>query len=218
MIKKINKNINNLKIGVLGSRRSCFSKILDLYGLNYVEIDNYMEIDNSYDIILESGVYEKIPEMFINMPILGFFGIHESPLPEGKGWAPIQWAVKNNRENLTVSFYKLNNKIDDGDIVCQYNVGIDPLDTLEEINAKRLTGISECFKIFLDELQLGVIVLRKQSGNGSYHKKMTENDTELDIHKPLITLWDKIRVCDNDKFPAFFIINDQKVIIKYYKT
>ena len=59
------------------------------------------------------------------------------------------------------------------------------------------------------------MVLRNQTGNGSNHKKRIPSNSELDINKPLEELWDHIRVCDNDNYPAFFYIHNKKVTLKY---
>ena len=59
-------------------------------------------------------------------------------------------------------------------------------------------------------------ILRKQSGKGSYNKKKTPEHSELNTNKTLGELWDEIRVCDNEKYPAWFTILDKKIILKYY--
>lgn len=214
MIVKIEKNISDMKIGLLGTRSNCFSRVLDRYRIEYskVEID---EIDQSYDLIFESGVYKIIPEEILLLPTYGVIGIHESPLPEGRGHAPIQWAVLNSRKNLTITLYRLNKGVDSGQIINQHNVPILQEDTLIELNEKREKGISECFQVFLDEIISGYMVLRDQSGKGSYHKKRSLDSCELDLKYNLEVLWDHIRICDNEKYPAWFRVGNKKVILRY---
>tara|TARA_Y100000593_G_C4252168_1_gene307755 strand:- start:343 stop:1038 length:696 start_codon:yes stop_codon:yes gene_type:complete len=217
MIVKIEKNISDMKIGILGTRADCFSRVLDRYKVEYskIEID---EIDKSYDFIFESGVYKIIPEDILSLPTYGIVGIHESPLPEGKGHAPIQWAVLNGRKNLTITLYRLNRGVDSGQIINQHNVAILKEDTLTELNRKRESGISECFKVFLDEIISGHMVLRDQSGKGSYHKRRDLNSCELDLEEKLGDLWDNIRICDNEKYPAWFRIGNKKITLRYEVT
>ena len=215
MIQKIDKHFKDLKIGIFGFRSHLFLSPLSKIGITPIKIHHLDEIDNSFDLIIESGVYTIIPKHYLSIPKYGIIGIHESPMPEGKGHAPLQWAVLNKRNNLTISLYKLSPKVDGGNIIYQYNMGINKTDTYLDLERKRQEGIILCFEEFLKELKEGIIVLRKQSGVGSYHQKRIPLNSELDINKPLIDLWDNIRICDNEKYPAYFYIEGKKITLKY---
>lgn len=215
MIQRIIEDIEHLKIGLLGFRRSCFIPALKEYGLNYTFLQQYQDIDETFDFVVESGVYDIIPEKYLSKPKYGVIGIHESPMPEGRGHAPLQWAVLNNRPNLTVSLYRLNSKVDAGEIIYQQQVEISRLDTYEELEEKRQAGITKCFRNFLAELSQGVLVLREQTGASSYHKKRKPVDSCLDSTKSLDSLWDNIRICDNVNYPAHFYVEGKKIILRY---
>ncbi len=63
---------------------------------------------------------------------------------------------------------------------------------------------------------VAIVTLRKQTGKGSYQKRRTPDDSELNLETSDINnLWKGIRICDNDKFPAFFRIGDKKVVLRY---
>tara|TARA_R110002074_G_scaffold189543_2_gene355384 strand:+ start:6460 stop:7128 length:669 start_codon:yes stop_codon:yes gene_type:complete len=215
MITNINKNPKKLKIGLLGFRSNYLINPLHMMGfINFksIEID---DIDESYDLVVETGVYNIISNEVLNKPKYGTIGFHESPLPEGRGHAPIQWAILNKKNNFTITLYKLDNGVDTGNIIYQYNIPIDNIDTYEKMEEKRKIGIENCFTEFLKELSLGVIVEREQTGKSSYHKKRNPEDSLLDDSKSLIDLWDNIRVCDNKNYPAHFFVDGRKVILRY---
>ena len=214
LLLKVDRPVSELKIGVVGSRSICFTEVLDDYKIPYNKI-KVAEIDESYDLIFESGLYRVIPDFILSKPKIGVIGTHETPLPEGQGFAPIQWSVLNKREHLVVSLYKLDLGVDTGKIINQVNKSIDILDTIETLNVKRKEGIKECFRIFLDELLQGFIVLREQTGKPSYSPKRTPESCELDPEKTLLELWDEIRICHNQDYPAWFSINGKKIILKY---
>ncbi len=46
-------------------------------------------------------------------------------------------------------------------------------------------------------------------------RKRTPEDSELDGNKTLFDLWNHIRICDNNRYPAYFIYNNKKIILKY---
>jgi methionyl-tRNA formyltransferase len=214
MIVKIDKPFEGLKIGICGFRQGLLMPPCFQLGVKFHFINDLKEITSDFDFVFVTGMYKLIKKAQLDAPKYGVFGFHESPLPEGKGHAPIQWAVFNKRP-LTVTLFKFTEGVDAGPIVYQHNVFFEQTDTYPIMEAKRQRGIQECFKICLEELREGVLVLREQSGQESYHKKRTPEDSRLDDSKPLIELWDKIRVCDNEKFPAFFVVGGKKVILRY---
>jgi len=218
MITKIDKPLDKLKIGVMGTRAYFIQKSLEEFNIPY----HYIEDSNpnwgfydDYDLILGSGIYTILPDNIISSPKYGCYFIHESPLPEGRGHAPIQWAIKNNRPNLTLTLFKVLPGVDDGHIVYQHNKQIDNFDCIKTIEETRAKGITECISIFLEELKEGVIVSRKQTGQGSYHKKRNPKDSELTTITNKKDFWDELRMCDNDRYPAFFKYKDKKIILKY---
>lgn len=215
MITKLDESFSHLRIGLLGFRHPCLISALDKYGLNYQILNKIKEINSDLDLVIESGVYDIIPEKYLHLPKYGIVGFHESPVPQGKGHAPLQWAVLNNQKNIVITLYKLNSKVDDGEVILQHNMEILPTDTLVDLESKRQKGITICLANFLEELKEGVIVLRKQSGFKSYHTKRTPEDSALDPSKTLLDLWDSIRVCDNKDFPSFFIFEGKKIILRY---
>ena len=215
MIIKIKKGVENLKIGIVGSRKELLKKVLLQKNINYFEIEQISDIDNTFDIVFGTGIYQSIKEPYLSLPTHGMVFFHETPLPEGKGNSPIQWTVFNKRPNLTVTAFKATEGMDSGAILYQYNIPISSLDTLEILDNKRNIGIKKCFSEILGELKQGYIVLRTQTGQDSISQRRTPEDSELEPNEALLNLWDKIRVCDNNKFPAFFKLKGKKIIIRY---
>ena len=55
-----------------------------------------------------------------------------------------------------------------------------------------------------------------QKGNSTYYPRRGPIDSELNINKSIKSQFNLLRVCDNERYPAFFKINDKKYIIKIY--
>jgi len=56
-----------------------------------------------------------------------------------------------------------------------------------------------------------------QKGESSYYQRRTKADSELDIDLPLKEQFNLLRVVDNKKYPAFFVINGIKYILQIDK-
>jgi methionyl-tRNA formyltransferase len=215
MIIKLEKAMEDLKIGIIGSRKELLKEVLTEKNINYDVVEQINDIDDTFDIVFGTGIYQLIKEPYLSLPTHGMVFFHETPLPEGKGNSPIQWTVFNKRPNLTVTAFKATEGMDSGAILYQYNIPISSLDTLEILDNKRNIGIKKCFSEILGELKQGYIVLRTQTGQDSISQRRTPEDSELEPNEAFLNLWDKIRVCDNNKFPAFFKLKGKKIIIKY---
>lgn len=216
MIYKLSKPITECKVGVLGLRKHLLIPALLKQGIDYVTLDTIEDITSEFDLIFLAGLYYIVPEEKINLPSMGIFCFHETPLPEGRGHAPIHWTISNKRLNITASLFKIDKQVDNGLICYQYNVPVNALDTYNELEEKRCQAVISCWENFLFEvIESSAICMRLQSGRTSYNSKRSPKDSELDVNKPLKDLWDDIRVCDNEKFPAYFIVEGKMIYLKY---
>lgn len=215
MVIPLHTSLDSLHIHTYGSRRNLLNTVLEDQNIKYCSIDNVIEIPESTDIVFASGVYEIIHEKILKKARYGFVCFHETPLPEGRGNAPLQWTVLNDKKHLTVTAFQATKGMDAGDIVYQHNTSILRTDTLNELEVKRQQGIQFCLKGILEEMKEGYLVKRPQSGASSTSPKRNPVDSELDYTKPLIELWDQIRICDNASFPAFFKLDGKLILLRY---
>lgn len=56
--------------------------------------------------------------------------------------------------------------------------------------------------------------IQKQSGDESFYSNRGEKDSELDINKTIKEQFNLLRIVSNDDYPAFFVIDGHKFIIK----
>jgi len=53
-----------------------------------------------------------------------------------------------------------------------------------------------------------------KEGASTFYPRRSSEDSELDIHKPLLELFPLLRVVDNSRYPAFFYLNNHKYVIR----
>lgn len=58
-------------------------------------------------------------KQILDAPVLGALGMHPTLLPQGRGRAPIPWAVLKGLERTGVTLFRLDEGVDTGDIVAQ---------------------------------------------------------------------------------------------------
>ena len=143
--------------------------------------------------------------------------IHASDLPHGRGGSPHVWEIINGASDITLSLLEAEDKIDTGDIWKKISVPIPKTTLFDEINEL----------IFDSELRLmdfaienyNTIESKKQTNiDSTYWPKRSPKDSEIDINQTISEQFDLIRVCDPQRFPAYFYKDGVRFNIKIEKN
>lgn len=204
-------------VQLLGTRADSLVSCIQSLGCQTEIIDKPEKVRPEADICLGSGVHYIIKKEYLHVPRLGIWGFHESALPKGRGCAPIQWAVLDQEPQLTVSFFQMKEEVDSGPLLGQASFPILKTDLLEDIRTKAMKVIDDLLRKHLMPFLRGELKPFSQQGVPTKYRKRNTLDSKLDMSKPLAQLWDLIRVCDNESYPAWFEMDGQKFILKRFK-
>ena len=86
-----------------------------------------------------------------NIPKYGVINKHAGLLPKYRGIYPVFWAMLNDEKEIGVTIHLINEKIDDGDIIVQEKISIEPVDTFESLYKK---VVKKTRKLFLKAIDL----------------------------------------------------------------
>lgn len=114
------------------------------------------------DVILVMGWYYMVPESTRNLAKFGAWGIHASLLPEYAGGAPLVWAMIEGESKTGVSLFMLSDGVDDGDVIEQMEISIEPNESIKDVYEKA-TIASEA-------------IIKKVFGNPFYQVKPKPQD------------------------------------------
>ena len=140
--------------------------------------------------------------------------IHESDLPKGKGWSPMTWQILEGLNKITISLFEASVSVDSGHIYEKVNIELKGHELINDIREMQAKASLELILNFINKYPN--ITHSDQFGKQSFYPKRTEKDSELKITKTIKEQFNLLRVCDNDRYPAFFYINDKKYILKIY--
>jgi methionyl-tRNA formyltransferase len=73
----------------------------------------------SPDLAVVAAYGRILPTAILETPRLGCINVHASLLPRYRGAAPIQWAVLNGDDETGVTIMRMNERMDEGDILLQ---------------------------------------------------------------------------------------------------
>jgi methionyl-tRNA formyltransferase len=141
--------------------------------------------------------------------------VHASDLPQGKGFSPLQWQILEGKDTITLTLFEAAKEVDAGAYYFKEKLCFDGSELLPELRQKLAEKIlAMCLKFATACREMVPVA---QQGEESFYPKRTAKDEELDANKPLAELFNRLRVSDNDKFPAFFYMKGHKYILKVYR-
>ncbi len=133
--------------------------------------------------------------------------IHASDLPKGRGWSPHIWQILAGSRRVTVSLLEAEDKVDSGDIWHKLEVDIPRHFLYADINQ----AIFDAELALMDFAVANFITIKPQPQSPdvapSWYPKRSPADSRLDPSRTIEEQFDLIRVCDPDRFPAFFVLD-----------
>jgi methionyl-tRNA formyltransferase len=141
--------------------------------------------------------------------------VHESDLPEGKGWSPLTWQVLEGVNEIPITLFEAEESVDSGVIYSQTTIKLEGHELISEIKDQQGEKTIELIFNFLK--QYPNVCGRKQEGIGSFYPRRRSEDSLLDINKSINDQFNLLRVCDNERYPAYFEKNGVKYLVKIIK-
>lgn len=96
-------------------------------------VSAFKALDADLGIVI---AFRMLPEIIWAAPRLGTFNLHASLLPQYRGAAPINRAIMNGETETGVTTFLLNPQIDEGAVLGQAKVAIEPSDNVGTLHDK----------------------------------------------------------------------------------
>ncbi len=144
--------------------------------------------------------------------------LHASDLPKGRGWSPHIWQLVQGADLITLSMLEAENKVDSGKIWMQTCIDIPKHALWDEIN--HLLFTAEVQLIDYAVQHFGRVSPKDQTDaeQASYFRKRSPQDSQIDVNKSIAEQFDLIRVCDPNRFPAYFEYLGHRYFLKLEKS
>lgn len=136
--------------------------------------------------------------------------IHASDLPLGRGWSPHIWQIIEGKEEITLSLLEAEDKVDSGNIWKKINFVVPKHALWDEINKQLFDAEIKLIDFAVNNF--GEITPEPQISNISptYYQRRLPIDSQINPFMSIESQFNKIRVCDPNRFPAFFELNGKK--------
>jgi methionyl-tRNA formyltransferase len=127
-------------------------------GLPLIEIDSFRDQaargieEYKPDLLVVASFGLIIPKWALDIPSIGPLNIHPSLLPRYRGPSPIQWSIWNGERGTGITFIKMNEKMDEGDILYQEPVAIEPQENATTLSEKLAVRAGAVLPEFIEGL------------------------------------------------------------------
>lgn len=141
--------------------------------------------------------------------------VHESDLPLGKGFAPMTWQILEGKLEIPICILEAVSEVDSGDVWLKSVIKLKG----HELNSewRKLQGDATVELCVECVDRYATINPKPQAGSSTFYPKRTEKSSELDTKKSLMEQFDLLRVVDNERYPAFFLVDDVRYNVKIEK-
>ena len=141
--------------------------------------------------------------------------LHASALPKGRGWSPHIWGIVQGDDHITLSLIEAEEEIDTGRIWKQKRINIPKYFLWDQINQSLFVAELDLMTWAIENSSVVLPKDQNQTATPTYNRRRSDLDSQLDLEKTIEEQFDLIRVCDPNRYPAFFEKDGKKFKLKF---
>lgn len=155
------------------------------------DVDKFREYE--FDYMLTCAFGQILSDDVLALPKKKALNIHGSLLPEGRGGAPLHWAIINGKDETGISIMEMVSKMDAGDYYSQYKINICDYDTVDDlfINMSKLIEDKSAEGIL--EVDAGKEAIKQDESKVSFWMNVKKEDAKIVWSKTAREVHNQIR-------------------------
>ena len=155
-------------------------------------LDEIRLINADYLIVIAYG--KMLPNWLIEIPKICSINVHFSLLPKYRGASPIQSALLNGDKKTGITYIKISNELDAGDIISSYEIDIKDSDNklILEDNLTSLC-INNISNVLSTISKKGISSKEQDHASATYCRKITKKDSLVDFDDESKNIINKFR-------------------------
>lgn len=136
-----------------------------------------------------------VPRWVLDLPTVGSINVHPSLLPIYRGPSPIQWAILNGEAKTGITLIKMNEKMDEGNVMYQEHVAINQEDNMITLSERLSRRVAEILPEIIDYISIEGMVegIEQKHEYATYTPIITKEMGKIDWHKSAIEIARQVR-------------------------
>ena len=163
------------------------------------------------DLFIVVSFGQILSKEVLSLPKLYCLNIHASLLPKYRGAAPINWAIANGEKETGVTIMKMNEKMDEGDVLLNESVAMDADDDAVTVSDKLSKKGSQVLLKAVELIKADKADFIKQDNSkATFAPKLKKDDGLIDWKMTAEEISNRIRAFA--PWPGCFTYLDKKML------
>ncbi|MCB0733448.1 MAG: hypothetical protein KDC76_02640 [Bacteroidetes bacterium] len=160
--------------------------------------------------------WRKLIDVELYTDLENLINIHPALLPEYKGYHPVPYVILNHEQYHGITAHRITPEMDGGAIILRKILNTNTFTTLQSLQYMANKAMPEVLKSVINLIQSNSIMEVENDDSKTIVRapRRTPEDSEVPADTPLKEVFDQVRAADSERFPAFFMINGEKVYIR----
>lgn len=159
-------------------------------------------VERKFDVLLCCGWSKIVPEEILDW--FNVIGMHPTKLPDGRGGAPIVRTILDGVRESAISFYRMTEEVDFGDVVYQAPIQVGRIATSTALYKAVCQIVQSIAPDVIEATMNGTVVVPVSSFKGSAKRPQRKPwDSQIDWNQPMEDVQRFIRAC-SDPYPVAF--------------
>ena len=190
--------------------------VIPLYKLNHINDADVAEVVKKHEIdwLFIIGWSQIASVDILKVPRKGDIGAHPTLLPIGRGRAAVPWAILKGLDKTGVTFFKMDEGVDTGEILDQFEIPLRSDETAttlyNKVNEAHIELIHQIWPKLIEDMIVGV---KQDESLASSWEGRTPDDGELNHSMTLIEVDRLVRATTRPYPGAYKMYNTKKKII-----
>ena len=167
------------------------------------------------DYIFTLGWSQLFGTDLLRLPHRFVLGSHPSPLPEGRGRAPVPWTILQGHTRSAVTIFRMDVGVDSGAILCQRWFDVPPrayaMDVYQLVATNLRDGYAELYQAFADGR--AVPEMPQDISRATHRAKRTPAEGHLDFTRPAVEIDALVRAVAQPYPGAYTYFDGRKIEI-----
>jgi methionyl-tRNA formyltransferase len=186
---------------------------LEQQGHNVEQIDDYRDLRDG-ELAFFLSCTTVVPPEYLDKHEHNLV-VHESDVPRGRGWSPVHWQILEGNDTIPIVLMEAAEQVDTGDVYIRDEIQLEGTELLPDLREQVGNKTVDLVLQFVDDYP--DVEGEPQQGEPSTYPRRTPDDSELDPDRTIAEQFNKLRIVDNDQYPAFFRMHGEKYILKIYR-
>jgi methionyl-tRNA formyltransferase len=174
------------------------------------QFENHEKLEKG-DVLYILSYLKIIPQKYLGLHDMNLV-IHGSDLPKGRGFSPLSWQISEDSREIAFTLFEAGDEVDSGDYYMKRKMELDGTELFHEWRSKCAAFVADMALEFLDNTDSHPP--SPQSGEATFYPKRGEADDEVLPEHSLEMMFDKLRACDPDRYPAWFRFRGRKYSLR----